>query len=194
MKSSTTLNLSLWAIEHPALIRFLMVSLLILGIGSYFQLGQDEDPPFHFRAMVVQAYWPGATASQMADQVTDRLERILQEVPNTDKIVSFSKPGQSTIIFQVKDDFDPNEVADRFYTVRKKMIDMARDLPEGVQGPFFNDDFGDTFGVIYSLAAPDYSQAELNDFVRSARSQLLLVKDVGKVEVFGLQEEGVFGQ
>jgi len=194
MKSSTTLNLSLWAIEHPALIRFLMVSLLILGIGSYFQLGQDEDPPFHFRAMVVQAYWPGATASQMADQVTDRLERILQEVPNTDKIVSFSKPGQSTIIFQVKDDFDPNEVADRFYTVRKKMMDMARDLPEGVQGPFFNDDFGDTFGVIYSLAAPDYSQAELNDFVRSARSQLLLVKDVGKVEVFGLQEERVFVQ
>ncbi|MGA1155095.1 MAG: efflux RND transporter permease subunit [Burkholderiaceae bacterium] len=194
MKSSTKLNLSLWAIEHPALIRFLMVSLLILGIGSYFQLGQDEDPPFHFRAMVVQAYWPGATASQMADQVTDRLERILQEVPNTDKIVSFSKPGQSTIIFQVKDDFDPNEVADRFYTVRKKMMDMARDLPEGVQGPFFNDDFGDTFGVIYSLAAPDYSQAELNDFVRSARSQLLLVKDVGKVEIFGLQEERVFVQ
>ena len=194
MNNSSKWNLSLWAIEHPALIRFLMVSLLILGVGSYFQLGQDEDPPFTFRAMVVQAYWPGATASQMADQVTDRLERILQEVPNTDKIVSFSKPGQTTIIFQVKDDFDPNEVSDRFYTVRKKMMDMARDLPEGVQGPFFNDDFGDTFGVIYSLAAPDYSQAELTDFVRGARSQLLLVKDVGKVETFGLQDERVFVQ
>ena len=194
MNNSSKLNLSLWAIQHPALIRFLMVSLLILGVGSYFQLGQDEDPPFQFRAMVVQAYWPGATASQMADQVTDRLERILQEVPNTDKIVSFSKPGQTTIIFQVKDDFDPNEVSDRFYTVRKKMMDMTRDLPEGVQGPFFNDDFGDTFGVIYSLAAPDYSQAELTDFVRGARSQLLLVKDVGKVETFGLQDERVFVQ
>ena len=194
MNNSSKLNLSLWAIQHPALIRFLMVSLLILGVGSYFQLGQDEDPPFQFRAMVVQAYWPGATASQMADQVTDRLERILQEVPNTDKIVSFSKPGQTTIIFQVKDDFDPNEVSDRFYTVRKKMMDMTRDFPEGVQGPFFNDDFGDTFGVIYSLAAPDYSQAELTDFVRGARSQLLLVKDVGKVETFGLQDERVFVQ
>ena len=194
MNNSSKWNLSLWAIEHPALIRFLMVSLLILGVGSYFQLGQDEDPPFTFRAMVVQAYWPGATASQMADQVTDRLERILQEVPNTDKIVSFSKPGQTTIIFQVKDDFDPNEVSDRFYTVRKKMMDMARGLPEGVQGPFFNDDFGDTFGVIYSLAAPDYSQAELTDFVRGARSQLLLVKDVGKVEAFGRQDERVFVQ
>ncbi len=194
MNNSSKLNLSLWAIQHPALIRFLMVSLLILGVGSYFQLGQDEDPPFQFRAMVVQAYWPGATAAQMADQVTDRLERILQEVPNTDKIVSFSKPGQTTIIFQVKDDFDPNEVSDRFYTVRKKMMDMTRDLPEGVQGPFFNDDFGDTFGVIYSLAAPDYSQAELADFVRGARSQLLLVKDVGKVETFGLQDERVFVQ
>ena len=194
MNNSSKLNLSLWAIQHPALIRFLMVSLLILGVGSYFQLGQDEDPPFTFRAMVVQAYWPGATAAQMADQVTDRLERILQEVPNTDKIVSFSKPGQTTIIFQVKDDFDPNEVSDRFYTVRKKMMDMTRDLPEGVQGPFFNDDFGDTFGVIYSLAAPDYSQAELTDFVRGARSQLLLVKDVGKVETFGLQDERVFVQ
>ncbi len=194
MNNSSKLNLSLWAIQHPALIRFLMVSLLILGVGSYFQLGQDEDPPFQFRAMVVQAYWPGATAAQMADQVTDRLERILQEVPNTDKIVSFSKPGQTTIIFQVKDDFDPNEVSDRFYTVRKKMMDMTRDLPEGVQGPFFNDDFGDTFGVIYSLAAPDYSQAELTDFVRGARSQLLLVKDVGKVETFGLQDERVFVQ
>lgn len=194
MKNASKWNLSLWAIEHPALTRFLMVSMLILGIGSYFQLGQDEDPPFHFRAMVVQAYWPGATALQMADQVTDRLERILQEVPNTYKIVSFSKPGQSTIIFQVKDDFDPEEVPDRFYTVRKKMMDMTRDLPDGVQGPFFNDDFGDTFGVIYSLAAPDYSQAELTDFIRKARSQLLLVKDVGKVEVFGLQEERVFVQ
>jgi multidrug efflux pump len=194
MNLPSKLNLSLWAIEHPALIRFLMVSLLVLGIGSYFQLGQDEDPPFHFRAMVVQAYWPGATASQMADQVTDRLERILQEVPNTDKIVSFSKPGQATIIFQVKDNFDPDEVPDRFYTVRKKMMDMAKDLPEGVQGPFFNDDFGDTFGVIYSLAAPGYSQADLTDFVRSARSQLLLVKDVGKVEVFGLQDERIFVQ
>ena len=172
--------------------RYLMVSLLILGVMSYFNLGQDEDPPFNFRVMTVQAQWPGATAMQMADQVADRLERILQEVPNTDKIVSFSKPGQTTVIYQVKDDFDPNEVSDRFYTVRKKMTDMAHTLPQGVQGPFFNDDFGDTYGVIYALSAPGYSQAALTDLTRMVRAELLKIKDVGKVDVFGLQQERIY--
>jgi len=185
-------NLSRWALEHPALIRFLMVSLLVLGIGSYFSLGQDEDPPFNFRVMVVQANWPGATASQMADQVADRMERILQDVPNVYRITSFSKPGTTTVIFQIKDDFDPKEVPQRFYTVRKKMADLAYTLPKGVDGPYFNDDFGDTFGVIYAVAAPGLSQAETNDLVRAVRAQFLRVKDVGKVEVFGLQQERIF--
>ncbi len=87
------INLSAWAIAHPALVRYLMVALLLLGVGSYFKLGQDEDPPFHFRVMVVQAQWPGATALQMADQVADRLERMIQDVPNIDMVTSFSKPG-----------------------------------------------------------------------------------------------------
>ncbi|MFM1881004.1 MAG: hypothetical protein RLZZ344_1238 [Pseudomonadota bacterium] len=172
--------------------RYLMVSLLILGVMSYFNLGQDEDPPFNFRVMTVQAYWPGATAMQMADQVADRLERILQEVPNTEKIVSFSKPGQTTVLYQVKDDFDPSEVPDRFYAVRKKMTDMAHTLPQGVQGPFFNDDFGDTYGVIYALSATGYSQAALTDLTRMVRAELLKIKDVGKVDVFGLQQERIY--
>lgn len=130
-----------------------MVVLLLLGVGSYFKLGQDEDPPFYFRAMVVQAQWPGATPLQMADQVADRLERTLQDVPDIDVVVSFSKPGETTVIFQVRDDFAPNEVPDRFDAVRKKVMDRAHELPPGVQGPFFNDDFGDTFGVIYALSA-----------------------------------------
>jgi len=96
-------NLSQWAIEHPALTRYLMVVLMVLGMASYFQLGQDEDPPFTFRAMVVRTYWPGATAQQVAEQVTDKLERTLQEVPYADKIRSYSKPGESQIIFQIKD-------------------------------------------------------------------------------------------
>ena len=187
----TRLNLSRWAIAHPALIRYLMVSLLVLGIGSYFSLGQDEDPPFHFRAMVVQMNWPGATATQMAEQVTDRIERILQDVPNGDKIASFSKPGHTTVIFQLADDFNPHEVADRFYAARKKIGDAAHTFPQGVQGPYFNDDFGDTFGVMFALSAPGYSQAELADFSRQVRNQLLNVKDVGKVEVFGQQQERV---
>jgi multidrug efflux pump len=185
-------NLSRWAIEHPALIRYLMVSLMILGFSSYLTLGQDEDPPFYFRAMIVQADWPGASASQMADQVTDRLERILQEVPNVYRIRSFARPGHTTVIFELKDNFNPEEVPDRFYTVRKKMMDMARTLPQGVEGPYFNDDFGDTFGVIYALSAPGYSQADLTDLTREIRTRLLRVEDVGKVEVFGLQQERVF--
>lgn len=184
-------NLSRWAIAHPALVRYLMVSLLVLGIGSYFSLGQDEDPPFHFRAMVVQMNWPGATATQMAEQVTDRLERILQDVPNGEKIVSFSKPGHTTVIFQLADNFNPNEVSDRFYAARKKVGDAVHGFPQGVQGPYFNDDFGDTFGVMFALAAPGYSQAELVDFSRRIRNQLLNVKDVGKVEIFGQQQERV---
>ncbi|MGA0187182.1 MAG: efflux RND transporter permease subunit, partial [Burkholderiaceae bacterium] len=123
------INLSAWAIAHPALVRYLMVALLLLGMGSYFQLGQDEDPPFNFRVMVVQAQRPGATALQMADQVADRLERMIQDVPNIDMVTSFSKPGETTVIVQVKDDFDPAEVPDRFYQVRKKVTDQAASLP-----------------------------------------------------------------
>ncbi|MEY2776804.1 MAG: hypothetical protein RLY30_902 [Pseudomonadota bacterium] len=187
----TRFNLSRWAIAHPALVRYLMVSLLVLGIGSYFSLGQDEDPPFHWRAMVVQMNWPGATATQMAEQVTDRIERILQDVPNGYKIASFAKPGHTTVIFQLADDFNPHEVPDRFYAARKKIGDAAHSFPQGVQGPYFNDDFGDTFGVMFALAAPGYSQAELTDFSRQVRNQLLSVKDVGKVEIFGQQQERV---
>ena len=186
------INLSAWAIAHPALVRYLMVALLLLGMGSYFQLGQDEDPPFNFRVMVVQAQWPGATALQMADQVADRLERMIQDVPNIDMVTSFSKPGETTVIVQVKDDFDPAEVPDRFYQVRKKVTDQAASLPAGVQGPFFNDDFGDTFGVIYALQAPGYALADQADLARQARAALMRVPDVGKVEVFGLQQERVF--
>ena len=144
-------NLSRWALEHAALTRYLMVVLMLLGIAAYFQLGQDEDPPFTFRAMVVRAYWPGATAQQVAEQVTDKLEKTLQEVPHADKIRSYSKPGESQIIFQVKDSTQPADVTQSWYTVRKKINDMRATLPQGVVGPFFNDDFGDVYGVIYAL-------------------------------------------
>ena len=111
-------NLSKWALEHAALTRYLMLVLMLLGFASYFQLGQDEDPPFTFRAMVVRTYWPGATAQQVAEQVTDKLERALQEAPYADKIRSYSKPGESQIIFEIKDSSRPGEVANVWYTVR----------------------------------------------------------------------------
>ena len=189
---SSGFNLSRWALEHSALVRYLMVVLLLLGVAAYFQLGQDEDPPFTFRVMVVRTNWPGATAQQVAEQVTDKIERTLQEVPYADKIRSYSKPGESMIIFQLKDNSPPKEVPQIWYTVRKKVGDMRYTLPQGVQGPFFNDDFGDVYGVIYTLSGDGFSYAELKQFADDARQQLLRVKDVAKVELFGVQDEKIY--
>ena len=185
-------NLSRWALEHPALTRYLMVALMVLGMASYFQLGQDEDPPFTFRAMVVRTYWPGATAQQVAEQVTDKLERTLQEVPYSDKIRSYSKPGESQIILELKDYSRPGEVPQVWYTVRKKIGDMRATLPQGVVGPFFNDEFGDVYGVIYALSGDGFSQAEVKAHADRVRQTLLRVPDVAKVELFGVQDEKVF--
>ena len=185
-------NLSKWALDHPALTRYLMVVLMVLGVAAYFQLGQDEDPPFTFRAMVVRTYLPGATAQQVAEQVTDKLERTLQEVPYADKIRSYSKPGESQIIFQIKDSSKAADVPQVWYSVRKKIGDMRYTLPQGVQGPFFNDEFGDVFGVIYALDAPGFTPAEVKRFADDVRQQLLRVADVAKVEQFGVQDEKIF--
>ena len=185
-------NISRWALEHPALTRYLMVVLMVLGFAAYFQLGQDEDPPFTFRAMVVQAVWPGATAQQMADQVTDKIEKALQEVPNADIIRSYTKPGESVTIFQIKDSSPPKDVPQIWYQTRKKIGDMRGTLPAGVIGPFFNDEFGDVYGSIVALSADGFSQEELREFAEDVRSKLLQVKDVAKVETFGAQPEKVF--
>ena len=189
---SARFNLSRWALEHPALTRYLLVVLIVLGFAAYFQLGQDEDPPFTFRAMVVRTYWPGATAQQVAEQVTDKLERTLQEVPYADRIRSYSKPGESQIIFQIKDSSKASEVPNVWYSVRKKVGDMRATLPAGVQGPFFNDDFGDVYGVIYALESDGFNYAELKTFADDVRQQLLRVPDVSKVELFGVQDEKIF--
>ncbi|UUZ75340.1 efflux RND transporter permease subunit [Polaromonas sp. P1(28)-13] len=185
-------NLSKWALDHPALTRYLLLVLMALGFAAYFQLGQDEDPPFTFRAMVVRTNWPGATAQQVAEQVTDKIERTLQEVPYADKIRSYSKPGESQIIFQIKDSSKASDVAGVWYAVRKKVGDMRHTLPGGIQGPFFNDDFGDVYGVIYALEADGFNYAELKTFADDVRQQLLRVPDVSKVELFGAQDEKLF--
>nr|MBP6781907.1 efflux RND transporter permease subunit [Ottowia sp.] len=185
-------NLSRWALQHQALVRYLMVVLMLLGVAAYFQLGQDEDPPFTFRVMVVRSFWPGATAAQVAEQVTDKIERTLQEVPYADRIRSYSKPGESLIIFQLRDNSPPREVPQVWYTVRKKVGDMRFTLPQGVQGPFFNDDFGDVYGVIYALSGEGFSYAEIKTFADDVRQRLLRVKDVAKVELFGVQDEKLY--
>jgi multidrug efflux pump len=185
-------NLSKWALDHPALTRYLMLVLMLIGFASYFQLGQDEDPPFTFRAMVVRTYWPGATAQQVAEQVTDKLERTLQEVPYAETIRSYSKPGESQIIFNVKDTIKGADVTNTWYTVRKKIGDIRGTLPGGIQGPFFNDEFGDVYGVIYALESDGFNYAEVKTFADDVRQQLLRVQDVSKVELFGAQDEKVF--
>jgi multidrug efflux pump subunit AcrB len=185
-------NLSKWALDHGALTRYLMLVLMVLGLAAYFQLGQDEDPPFTFRIMVVRAVWPGATAQQMAEQVTDKIERTLQEVPYADKIRSYSKPGETTILFQLKDSSKASDVANLWYLVRKKVGDMRQTLPAGLQGPFFNDEFGDVYGVIYALEADGFSLAESKAFADEVRQQLLRVPDVNKVELFGVQDEKLY--
>ncbi len=185
-------NISRLALEHPALTRYLMVVLLLLGFAAYFQLGQDEDPPFTFRAMVVQAFWPGASALQMADQVTDKIERALQEAPYADKIVSYTKPGESLTILQLKDSSPAKEVANAWYQARKKVGDMRATLPAGVIGPVFNDDFGDVYGSIFALSADGFSREELRVHAERVRQRLLRVPDVSKVEIFGAQAERIF--
>ena len=185
-------NLSKWALDHPALTRYLMVVLMLLGFAAYFQLGQDEDPPFTFRVMVVRTYWPGATAQQVAEQVTDKIERTLQEVPYADKIQSYTKPGESFTLFMVKDSSPPKEIPNLWYQVRKKVGDMRYTLPQGVIGPFYNDEFGDVYGSIYALSADGFSQEELRQFADRARSDLLRVPGVAKVELFGVQAEKIF--
>lgn len=185
-------NLSRWALEHIPLTRFLIGACLLFGILSYFELGQDEDPPFTFRAMVVRAVWPGATALQMAEQVTDPLERKLQETPYIDRIRSFSKPGETTIILELRESTPPKETGPAWYQVRKKIGDMAGTLPEGVIGPFFNDEFGDTYGSIFALSGDGFTYAEMRDYADFVRQQLLRVPLVAKVEQFGVQSEKVY--
>ena len=185
-------NLSRIAIQNPAITIYLLVVLMLAGVASFFQLGQDEDPPFTFRAMVIRAFWPGATALQVSEQVTDRLEEILQEAPHVDKIRSYSKAGETTIFVEVKESVQAKDIQHIWYTIRKKLNDQRHTLPQGVQGPFVNDEFGDVFGVIYALSADGFSYAELKKYADQVRNELLRVPNVAKVEQYGIQEERVF--
>jgi multidrug efflux pump subunit AcrB len=185
-------NLSEWALNHRSFIIFLMVASMVAGAISYTTLGRNEDPPFTFRTMVVQANWPGATIEEQEEQVTERLERTLQEVANIDFLRSFTSAGVTRIFVSLEGATDPAVVPDRWYDVRKRIGDMRHTLPRGVLGPFFNDDFGDTFGIIYGFTADGFSQRELRDYVEQVRSKLLQVPDITKVDLLGAQDEQIF--
>src|SRR5262249_15493595 len=156
------------------------------------RLGRSEDPPFTVKEMIVQAQWPGATISDTLQQVTARIEKKLQETPHIDQLRTLSPPGRSTIQVTLKDSVAPSSVPDIWYQVRKKLDDIRSTLPQGVVGPSFNDEFGDTFPIIYAFIADGFTHRELRDFVEGVRSRLLLVPDVNKVDIIGAQDERLY--
>ncbi|KQR87361.1 multidrug transporter AcrB [Burkholderia sp. Leaf177] len=178
--------------RHQALVVFLIAMATIFGVLAYTRLAQSEDPPFTFRVMVIQTFWPGATARQMQEQVTDKIAKKLQETPSTDFLRSYSRPGESLLFFTMKDGAPAKEVPEEWYQVRKKVGDIAATLPQGVQGPFFNDEFGDVFTNIYTLEGDGYSPSQLHDYADSLRTVLLRVPGVAKVNYFGDQDERVY--
>jgi multidrug efflux pump subunit AcrB len=185
-------NLSEWSIRRPSLIVYLMLAAVLAGTLAFLRLGRAEDPAFTFRTMIVQAVWPGATLDDTLQQVTERIERAVQETPNLDTVRSFTRPGITTIFVDLKGSTPPSEVSDLWYQVRKRVGDMRHTLPAGVAGPGFNDDFGDTYGIIYGLTADGFTHRELRDFAEDIRSRLLLVPDVSKIEILGAQDEQIF--
>lgn len=185
-------NLSEWALSKRSLVVFLMILAVVAGTISFTNLGRGEDPAFTFRSMVVGAAWPGATVEETMQQVTERLERTLQETDHLERVRSYTTAGQTTIFIDLKQSTPASAVEDVWYQVRKNIGDMRQTLPAGVAGPFFNDDFGSTFGIIYAFTSDGFTLRELRDYVESARSRLLQVPDVSKIEVLGAQDERIF--
>jgi multidrug efflux pump len=185
-------NLSEWALKHQQMIAFLLLLFSVAGILAYGSLGQKEDPEFTIKTMVVQAYWPGSSAQQMADQVTDKLERKLQEVAEIDYTSTYVKPGETQLKINLREEVPPHAVPEVWYQVRKKMGDIRQTLPKGTQGPFFNDEFGDTFGNLYAITGDGFSYKDLRRFADAARNEFLRVSDVNKVDLVGKQEEKIY--
>lgn len=192
MNTKMNFNLSEWALQNKGLILYFMILMGILGIYSYAKLSQSEDPPFSFKVMVVQTYWPGATAEEVSLQVTDRIEKQLMSTGLYERVVAYSRPGESMVTFIAKDSLKSSELPNVWYQVRKKVGDIQHQLPSGVQGPFFNDEFGDTFGNIYVLTGQDFDYDVLKEYADRVQLQLQRVKDVGKVDLVGLQDQKIW--
>ena len=185
-------NLSEWALRNRSLVLYAMIVIAIGGTLAYLQLGRSEDPPFTFKAMVVRTLWPGATAEEVARQVTERIEKKLMETGEYEYIRSYSRPGESQVIFMARDSMHSRDVPGLWYQVRKKIGDIRATLPEGAVGPFFNDEFGDTFGNIYALTGEGFDYAVLKDYADRIQLELQRIDNVGKVELIGLQDERIW--
>ena len=185
-------NLSAWAIAHRPLVLFMIILLGGAGLYSYLNLGRAEDPSFTIKTMVVQVAWPGATASEMQTQVADKIEKKLQELPYLDRVESYSQPGVSFIQVMLTDKTPPAKVKDLWYQVRKKVGDIRGELPAGIVGPNFNDEYGDVYSALYMLSADGLSLADLKARAEDIRQRLLRVPDVNKVDIIGERPQKIF--
>jgi multidrug efflux pump subunit AcrB len=163
-------NASRWALDHKSLVVYFMLVIALAGMLQYHKLGREEDPPFTIKTMVVKTLWPGATTLEVVKQVTDRIEKKLEELPNLDYLKSYSKPGESVVFVNLKDSTRASDVPDLWYQARKKVGDINQTLPQGVQGPFFNDEFGDTYSLIFALTSDGFGQRELRDYAERVRA------------------------
>ncbi|MFO0407002.1 MAG: efflux RND transporter permease subunit [Labrys sp. (in: a-proteobacteria)] len=186
------INFSDWAIKNRSVVVYLMIMAVAAGLFSYQRLGRAEDPTFVIKSMVVSAVWPGATVDDTLTQLTERIERQLQETPNIDYLRSYTTAGMTTIFVNLKDSTPASEVTSTWNQVRNLGNDIRHTLPQGALGPFYNDRFGDTFGIIYGFTADGFTRRELRDYVETVRSKLLGVPDVSKIEVIGAQDERIF--
>ncbi|WP_448191616.1 efflux RND transporter permease subunit [Azospirillum sp. sgz301742] len=185
-------NLSAWALEHRTLVLFFILASVLAGALAYKNLGRAEDPSFTFKVMTIRTEWPGATAREVEQFVTDRIEKKLEEVPYYDFARSYSKPGESVIFLQLKDHTPPRKVADLWYQARKKVGDIRHTLPDGVIDPSFNDEFGDVYSAIYAFMGEDFTPAQLKKVAEDVRAKLLHLPDVEKVELIAPQEERIY--
>jgi multidrug efflux pump subunit AcrB len=185
-------NLSDWALEHRSLVWYFMIVSAIAGVFAYMHLGREEDPSFTVKTMVIVAQWPGATVEDTARQVTNRIEKKLEELDTLDYTKSQTTPGQTTVYVNLKDTTKSRDVPAVWVKVRNMINDIRPEFPQGVAGPFFNDDFGDVFGNVYAFTSDGLTQRQLRDYVEDVRSQVLTVPNIGKVNLIGAQDEVIF--
>lgn len=185
-------NLSDWALEHRSIVWYFMIAFAVAGFYAYLDLGREEDPSFTVKTMVIQAQWPGASAQEVTEQVTDRIERKLQELAALDYTRSVTQAGKTTVFVNLLASTKARDVAPTWLVVRNMINDIRGNFPSGVQGPFFNDQFGDVYGNIYAFTSDGLTQRELRDVAEDARTRILAVPNVGKVDVIGAQDEVIY--
>ena len=190
--SGSKFNLSDWALRHQSFVWYLMFVALLMGVFSYMKLGREEDPAFTIKTMVIQSRWPGATQDETLKQVTDRIEKKLEELDSLDYTKSYTRPGESTVFVYLRDTTKAGAIPHIWYEVRKKIDDIRGDFPQGLQGPAFNDEFGDVFGSIYAFTADGLSMRQLRDYVEQVRAGIRQVPNLGKVEMLGEQDEVIY--